>query len=418
MSKKKLGLDPATWSYRFKFEGHIYTLIKRNPTKDGAYWLRMIQDGKPVVRSLDTNIAATAEQRAVEKFIKPAKAGQWAVIAPPKAPTEYARLGAVLACYQELCVGRTPPLTVRNNRNSFRLLVRRGKGDDGMTDAAVDALPASVLTGTLVSDFEDWMARQAVAQGRELQSNKRTVTSYLRHARSLFKRSVLPRYAEKGVKLPDVSGFMQRAVERAHTVEPLPPSDELVKATLDAVPALRAADRPAYIAWLLGLSSLRRGEIGKMKWDWLQKVNNNPVIRLPGNQQKGKLDKLVPIDSRVAQELEDYKPQRVLGLNPEEETYVLPSPNLGQGGPHCRLRAQNVFKRVNKWMRSLGWTTNHTLHEMRRLAGILFMRQHGLDKTQPFMRHADRRTTQNSYVGMEAIEGITIDLPLQIGEAV
>src|SRR5882762_5836603 len=354
---KKLGLDETTWTYRFKFEGKRYTLLKRNKSRDGTWWIETVIRGRRIVRSLETNIAVAAEQRAIVKHIKPAKLGNWAAVADKKLRDDYANLGAVLAAYQPLSVGLVSPLTVRNNVNSFRLVVRRGLGHDGMTNEAVGSLSSSVLTGKLVADFESWMATQAVAQGRDVESNKRSVAGYLRQARSLFKATALPRYAEKDVKLADVSQFMERQVERAAKIIRQAPDDNLLTQTFTAAQELRKTDRPAYLAFLLGLCSLRRGEISRMKWNWIVQHHGRHCILVPAEETKSGAARMVPIDARVVQELDAYKPMRCVGLDADEEQFVLPSPRIGQSKPTCRLRAQNVFKRTNEFMRQQGWKT-------------------------------------------------------------
>jgi integrase len=43
---------------------------------------------------------------------------------------------------------------------------------------------------------------------------------------------------------------------------------------------------------------------------------------------------------------------------------------------------------------------------------------YGMDTTQAVAGHADQRTTQGHYVGQKSTKGITIALPLQIGDGV
>lgn len=303
LNRRKLGLEETTWTYRFKFQGKRYTLVKRNKSRDGAWWIETVIRGKRIVRSLDTNIAAAAEQRAVAKFIEPAKAGLWSSVASGKLRNNFSNIGQLLRTYEELCVGKVAPSTVRNNVNSFRLVVRRGLGQDSLPEETLAAMPSSLLTGKLVADFEEWMAKKAAIEGRDLESNKRSVQGYLRHARSLFKASALPRYGEKGVKLPDVTEFMKRGVERGAKLMKMPPSDALLEKTFFAATNLRAADRPAYIAWLLGLCSLRRGEIASMRWDWLVQHNGRNCILVPRADAKSDSSRMIPLDERVALEL-------------------------------------------------------------------------------------------------------------------
>ena len=415
---RRLGLNESGWTYGFKKEGRIYTLTKRNQSRDGVWWLECVIHGRRIRESLGTNGAAAAAERAWRQFIEPGRAGRWTMAdaraeqrAEKRVEQVVASVGEVLAMYETLCVGKVSPLTVRNNLNAMRLIVRRGLGNENMMVEDIDRQSSAVLTGKLVAEFEDYMARAAVKLGRDLESNKRSVAGYLRQARSVFKATALPRYAEKGLNLADVSDFMNRDVESAIVAERQPPSDELLAKTLAGSRDLREVDRPAYIAWLLGFSTLRRAEIGRMQWSWLVQIDGASRIRVP-SQSKGKREALVPVDELVARELAEYQAMRVKGVNPEEEAYVLPSPRCGQGGPAARMRAQNVFKRVNAWMRLMGWETNHTLHEMRSLMLSLVRDEHGLDTAQAFGRHKDQRTTQQSYVGMKSLKGVVVKLPL------
>lgn len=392
-------------------------LVKRNPTRDGCWWLDIVIKGRRYKQSLGTNVAAAAAELAWKQLIEPARAGRWTIAdaraeqRAEQAVTNVASVGEVLAMYETLCVGKVSPMTVRNNLNAMRLIVRRGLGNENMRVEDIDRQSSAVLTGKLVAEFEDYMARAAVALGRDLESNKRSVAGYLRQARSVFKATALPRYAEKGLRLPDVTPFMERAVESAVVAERQPVSDELLAKTRAGAKDLREVDRPAYIAWLLGFSTLRRSEIGRMQWSWLTLIDGQSRIRVP-SQSKGKREALVPIDEVVARELAEYQAMRQIGVNPDEEAFVLPSPRCGQGGPLVRMRAQNVFKRVNAWMREMGWTTNHTLHEMRSLTLSLVRDEFGLDTAQAFGRHKDQRTTQQSYVGMKSLKGVVVKLAL------
>lgn len=416
---KDLGLEESTWTYRFMYQGHRYTLIKRVRTKAGKWYLRSILNGKLVKRALKTSVAAAAEKRAIADVIIPAIKGDWAHLEANKLRDDYAKLSKVIATYQDICVGRTAPLTVRNNVNSFRLVVRRGLGNDGLNNEKVDDMSSSVLSGKLVSGFEDWMAKQAVVDKRDLESNKRSVVGYLRQARSLFKATARPRYKELGVNLhlAGVTEFMDRAVEAPTKAARLAPARALVNKTFTGAKLLRNDDRPVYTAFLLGLCSLRRGEIAQMRWSWIVPHGERWAIQLPAEHTKSHKVRVVPIDGRVRQSLEEYRIERQVGLDLEEEQFVIPSPRLGQGGDNCRLRGQNVFKRLNTWMRDQGWKTNHTLHEMRALSLSWVRDGYGLDTAQSVAGHASNRTTQDSYVGDKGVHDVIITLPLEIENA-
>jgi integrase len=371
----------------------MYNLVKRWPTRDASWCLEANVNGQRLRVTLGTNVAVTAQEIAINNYIKPALHGREAPRRVPKAAPTTSTLGEVFAVYRQISTGKIPDRTVHCNLVAMRLIVRRGLGNDSMADHEVEAKPASVLTGKLVAAYEDHVHKAAKRAGRDPESTKRTVASYLRHARSLFKKTALPRYGELGITLPDLSEFMNRAVERAVVLERVPVDDKVISRTMAAAAELRLADPAAYIAWSLGFSSLRRGEVSRMQWSWLTRING------------------APIDEGLWAELEAYRKVRQVGHDTEEESYVIPSPRIGQGGPGARLRGQNVFRRVNQWMRKLGWTTNHTLHEMRALMLSRIRDDHGLDVAQAFGRHRDQRTTQQSYVGVKSLQGVTVRLP-------
>lgn len=386
-------------------------MFKREPGRDGNWWIEVVIHGKRIQRSLDTNSAAAAMARAQSEIIAPAKVGRLEPVRPV-VEEKFASIGVVMATYREICIGKLPDNTVRANLNSFRLVVRRGLGNDFMTDEAVAALSSSVLSGKLISEFEDWMARKAVVEKRDIEANKRSVEGYIRQARSLFKKTALPRYGEKGVKLPDLDGFMTRAVEKGAKVVKIPPSDELLKATFDEVEKLKKEDIEAFVAWLLCLSSLRRREAGLARFEWIVRTEGRACLVVPPDVAKSDAGRIVPIDERVAEEIEAFRVRRQVGLNEKDERYILPSPRIGQGGPDCRLRAQNIFKRASKWMRARGWRTRKTLHEMRALYLMWVRDSYGLDTAQAVAGHSDQRTTQQNYTGQKAVKGVTITLPL------
>jgi hypothetical protein len=62
-------------------------------------------------------------------------------------------------------------------------------------------------------------------------------------------------------------------------------------------------------------------------------------------------------------------------------------------------------------MRELGWTTNHTMHELRAYAVRRVRREHGIEAAQAQAGHADQRTTIEHYAGERGVEDVTVRLP-------
>lgn len=406
---RKLGLNSETWTYRFTFEGRRYTLVKRKPGREGAWYLDTIIRGTRIARSLETNDAGIAKDRAISSYITPARTGRWEEIAGNKARQDFATIGALLTCYREVATGLISKDTIHHNVGSFHAVVRRANlGKEDAADEEVDALSTSILTGRLVADFEEWMTQLAIKQGRNLESNKRTVKGYLRQMRSVFNKDLIQRYPEKGIKLPDLNEFMTRRTAKPARVVKVPPPDGLLDRTCTAAIALKQQDHEAYIAWLLGFYSLRRGEIDKMQFSWLIQVDGQSCVRVP-LISKSKAFRDVPIDPLVVRELTEWRTARKVE---SDDAFVLPGPPFQRANARRRIRCDGLFKRVNEFMRGLGWNGRQTLHALRAEYLRRIRRRFGLDAAQAIGGHSDSRTTEDSYTGTPQAEaGMFIAFP-------
>jgi len=405
---RKVGLDTATWTYRFKCDGKRYTLRKRQPGREAVWYIDTIIRGERIVRSLESNDAAVAAERAIATYIRPARAGRWSEVAGNKARQNFSSIGELLTTYREIAAGLVSPWTIKNNVGAFHAVVRRAVGSDDATDEKVDEMSTALLTGKLVADFEEWMARNAVVTGRNLESNKRTVKGYLRQARSVFNKDLLPRYPEKKLKLPDVKEFMNRRTAKPARAVKVPPPDGLVDKTCTEAVKLRESDRAAYIAWLLAFYSLRRGEIDKMEFSWVMQVDGQWCVRVP-LISKSKAYRDVPVDETVVKELKEW---RAIREKEKDSNLVLPGPAYLRGNTRGRLRCDSLFKGLSAWMRGLGWNGRGTLHALRAEYLRRIRRKFGLDAAQAIGGHSDSRTTEASYTGSPMAEaGVFIPFP-------
>ena len=107
-------------------------------------------------------------------------------------------------------------------------------------------------------------------------------------------------------------------------------------------------------------------------------------------------------------ELNEFKEYDVRGRPEWDQMFVLPCPGTGQGGIGAKARAQAVIKRVNKWMRDIGWETRHTLHELRAFYLRELRKKYGLEVAG----HSDLRVTRTHYTGALDLSGIAISLPV------
>jgi hypothetical protein len=60
--------------------------------------------------------------------------------------------------------------------------------------------------------------------------------------------------------------------------------------------------------------------------------------------------------------------------------------------------AQHVFERLGAWLRTKGVTAQKPLHELRKEAGSIVNRRHGLTAAKDFLRHADIAITAAHYI--------------------
>jgi integrase len=413
MSEEKTKLLPH---FYFKYEGKEYKCFKRLDDRDAPYYFEMERAGKRTKRCLETNVQENAITQA-KKVIDMVKGERWAELEALKlrgAPVqaEAATIGDVVLAYERIAKPYQKERTIAGNINALRVVVREGLGKPELEAERVDAMSTAALTGAIVSAFERGRLVAAGSVEVNRQSALTTVESYLRQARVIFKERWLREYRRAGVSVPDLEEFLTEDVMKsARKVKEAPPA-ELVAKTFTEVEKLRTTDEDAYIVFLMAACSLRRGEIQRARPDWLQEHAGKFVFRIDPNVTKSKVVRIVPVPSMVAAQIKDYL-VRSLSSRPEwDRDYIIPCKNLGQGGPNAKSRAQNVCKRVNAFMRSMGWTTRKTLHEMRALYLRMLRQKYGMEVAQEVGGHADPRTTRNNYTGLLDLSSVVIDVQL------
>lgn len=408
-TKKSTGLDASTWTYRFIHEGRTFTLVKRKPGRESPWYLDTIIAGRRIFRGLASNDARIAAERAVNNFIAPAKGGRWEAVETNKGRSTFATVGALLECYSDIARGHVSPHTIHHNLGSMRAVLRRAVlKNDAATPAQVDELSTSCLTGKCVGDFEEWMVKAGAEAGRNPESTKRTVKGYLRQARSVFNREIVQRYPEKGISLPALNDFLTRRTARPARISKTAPPDGLMDSTCAAAAKLKETDPTTYMVWLLGFYSLRRGEIDRMRFDWIMRIEGQWIVRIPA-ESKSKTIRDIPIDPLVVDALTEYQRTRI---GTPDADLVLPTPPQRPFQAIRRLRCDGAFKKVNAFMRAQGWTGRQTLHALRAEYLRRIRRAYGLDAAQAIGGHADSRTTEQSYTGTpQAEKGAFIPFP-------
>lgn len=425
--------------FYFTYKGKNYKCFKRKADRTAPYYIRIDRRGRPYKRCLETNVQDQAERKAREIVdlalsdntealqAKKLRGGASArALAGQAAPAKTAStLGEIIRAYQSKAAVFLATRTLHINVLSLRLVVREGLGSPALDDDAVNALKATVLTGTVVAKFEEGRLKAAGVEEEARQRALSTINANVRFARSIFKEKFRKLFVRDcGLTMPaTLEDFLSEELHQpARTVKEAPFAG-LVEKTFAAALKLKASDIDAYIAFLLTACSLRRGECQRMTWDWMQW--DQKAIRIP-RKSKSKVIRLVPLPAQVVKELKEYQAAReaataaALQKHAADESecewlrqaaaFVLPA--SARWRPGMKTHGQYILDRVDKLMRDNGWTTEHTVHELRAIYLRMVRESFGLEMAAEVGGHSDSRVTRDHYTGLLGTRGIEITLPL------
>lgn len=425
------------WDHRFKFEGHSYTLFKREDSRDGYYYIDFTIDGRNnrTKRSLKTNSAEAAQRIAVENLIKPAKMGHWGQVDKTRSKTQFPTLAKVQAIYEVKAPLGIKGRSATNNMGQLRSVIGIARGDVNLNEFCIGELGAK-----LVREFkENFMkARLAGVKGEdavELARRKAwgTGNSKLGQARSVFCKWARAAYKDAGLKLPDtIMEFLQEPLFKKLPVVYSPAPDSVVKATFAAVQGFlkpvpdreRVAvhalpngeltkvdgheqeitatqkNRNCYLAfWLAVGCGLRKGEIARARWEFIKEQDGAIwfIANVPG---KDGLAIKVPIVTDAWEYLKAHR---------QESGPVL----LGSA---TEVR-DKWSRRIGDWMDGLGWNSEKKIHELRAYIGSKIAEKHGIFQAHLFLRHKDVRTTKQYYGRYLEMRPLSVAMPVTLAVA-
>jgi len=423
--------------FHIKHAGKEYKIFKRVDERDAPYYVKVQRRGKTYRRCLEVNVQDQAERKAKEIIdlvindettTLEAKKLRGAV--KVTTPAADATIGDIERAYEAKASVYLAERTVHINILALRLVVREGLGKPTLDDAAVQALKLrEVLKGSVVARFETERLRAAGDDEERRQRAMQSINAYVRFARSIFKEKFRKLFVRDcGLALPDLKEFLEEELHRpARTVKEAP-APELVAKTFAAAQQLRATDRDTYVAFLLSACSLRRSEVQRVRWDWVQWEQR--CIRVP-RKSKSKVIRLIPLPAAVVEELKEYQVWRALEIERQMEVrrariaagkpvpatepsasreFILPASSRWK--PTSKSHGQYVLDRVDAFMRQCGWTTQHTVHELRANYLRLLRAAFGLEVAGEVGGHADLRVTRTHYTGALDVSGFEVTLPM------
>lgn len=218
--------------------------------------------------------------------------------------------------------------------------------------------PVWSLTPDLIRQFQE----TAVKAGR----SSAGVNATWRQAKSVLR-------APCRWPLPDLRETLQTPGLRQGRKQWTAPEHECVRQTLNSLDNLREEDASAWAAFHLAFYlGLRKTEILNFDHSWVK--DGYVIVGGASFIPKSGKDRVVPIPLGLC--LDDF-------------------PKI----------SEKATRRLNKWLRSQGWSGRMALHELRKYYGSRVAQECGLFVAQRLLGHAEPSTTSQSYASL-------LDLPV------
>jgi hypothetical protein len=260
----------------------------------------------------------------------------------------------------------------------------------------VDAVKLHKLSREAIEKWErDFIKAAGASDPLKEKSARISAAAFLRRARSLFGKKVLPLLRD--VELPDPVPFAGIKIAQLR-----PPryraSFDMIQLALDARKEL-APDRPEqYKIFLLGsMAGLRRNEIDKLLWSafcWDQskiRIERTRYFRPKSEDSEREIE----VDTELIEVFRDYYAQ-ASGEFVIESAYSEATPN--SDASFDDYRCSEELKAVVDWLRSKGVVSKTPLHTLRKEYGSQICERFGLYAAQTALGHSDPKVTAQHYL--------------------
>ena len=378
--------------HEFTYEGKNRTIFKRGDkwsirlyTAYGDRWI-----------SLKTGILGSAIEaaKAIIKANQTMKAEDFREALGQKSrPAQVPTLGSIIDAFS------TCPLNIGGDSRygyiwAMRTIIEWTLGKE--TDWK--ERPVSILDGDLVFNYRTEVTRRAIkdrATAADLERTQRSANSCLRQARALFSDHMLEYYRIKaGLLLPDLAGFRSAPGFRGTVkTDYQPPSDELIRTTLEELEVTRDLHPERYLAcWLAIGFGLRKSEVSALKGNCFLEINGRHHVEIRAVSCRDGESDLTKNGTRAP------RIPVANGAWPHLQTLIEPvPPGAYLIGGTATYRTETLFREVNAWLREVGFKTQKGFHELRAYAGCQVALRDGLLAASKWLRHESITTTQQFY---------------------
>lgn len=366
--------------------------IKGLKIRNGVYEWREMIAGKRYHESLKLSAGSKADEDVAVKLLKVkqrAAVDGHAETLVKRQTRGTAKLGEIAERLHEYALlAGIARGSVEGYLNSLYQVVRIGGGIEDPAGAS-----AAVLTADLMEAYERRKLATVKADGGDVAAARNTIVSVRHNAKAVFSRRarsrmrdmILPESLDEFLRAGDVSGEICWAL----------PDPALVAKTKAAALVLRDTASPLWPCWLLlyGLG-LRAKEAAYSRWTWCRDTPSGWVLDVIARPQEWDGPKgtqgYVPVPPGMRAEFERMRAQGGL--------YILP------GESYYARYEELIQRKFAKWMRGLGWTTNHCGHELRRLRGSEWWTDPAVGPVvcSAWLRHSSLAVTQRHYAKLTA----------------
>ncbi len=301
------------------------------------------------------------------------------------------------------------PMTRRNNSQALRhiaagilnlpkLDVSQTKNERLEWREKVDPFPISEFTLEKIEEFRQRELRKVAGDNIKDGQTRTTLNSYLRAAKGVFTKKLLPLYSS--LNLPNPLPF--------HGIAPLSEPSHRYKSKIDvaaliadAKATLYPTDKDAWVAFLLCIGAgLRREELDKLMLEQIDlegrkiQIYTTEFFRPKAKNSEDHIDLSDAIVSNLREYMDSITDRR----------FLLPGREIAG-----KIRSRKTLDALMTWLRKRGVSDRTPIHTLRKEAGsMVFLKGGSIDLAASFLRN-DPRVAKEHYIGKK--ERLELELP-------